>query len=584
MEWEFAPGDMLLDRYRVEKVIGSGGMATVYKCTDIRLNVTVAAKLLHKQHRRNPEVVRRFLREAHLQARLRHPNIVAVSNVEERDGLTFLVMELLKGIPLADYYRAKKTLDEAESLEYLIPIADALALAHEQDIVHRDIKPSNIFLAEQGGRLIPKLMDFGVARQLDASITTTSTLLGTLPYMSLELVQSARNASPASDVYALGVTLFEILTGRLPIQSSNFQEYVFALLDLQKMPRIRTVRADISQEIDDLLAHAMAKEASDRYPNARPMHDALVAYQSKLGPRRSTVRAAAPAHATAHRGSSLENLVQQRGFSVISKLGKGPVGMVFHCKDGSGRQVDVKIMHQDLAAQRQNRQLFLSAAQKQAALAHSSYYIQPILEVIDSMPAVVTAHPIGSTVEALLAQYGQFDLAYALDLFIYLTDALHAAHQAQLLHLDIYPGNILLAQTPEGIYTPQLQDFGHLRVVNGTHRAALKNRGAPSYLAPELMDNLDAATPASDIFSFGTCLFRALSGRLPCDANNFDAYEDFLNSNRSFPDIRNFQPDLPDGFAQVLGWCLAFGSAQRYQDFAQLKRDLLTVRQQALGY
>lgn len=585
---QLEPGSLLVDRYRIESVIGSGGMAVVYRATDTRLDLPVAVKVLRPQLRRKADIVHRFLLEARLQARLKHPNIVNVTNVEERDEVTFIVMELLKGMTLADYAVAKRGLGEKEALELLIPVCDAVATAHAQDVIHRDLKPSNIFLAEDSRQLVPKLMDFGVAREVDSSYTSTTTLLGTLPYMSFELVQSARNASPQSDVYALGVTLFELLTGRHPIQARTLQEYIVALMNTDQVPSLRSARPDISPELDAVAARALRKAAAERYADAAALAAALrelplaARVAPDAAPRRSTahVTAAAPRSDSA-RPEGLRRL--ESTYAVRGELGTGPLGVVYHCTSPDGTPLAVKLLRPDRAGDPRRQSRFLGASREQQQLALETPFVQPIHALHPDFTGIAAPRPDGgATLAEMLATYGRFDPGYSIELFILLADGLKAAHDRGIRHGHLHPGNIFLARQPDGVLTPWLMDFGHALLLEPDEIDALEH--SLPYLAPEIDGQMSRTTSTSDVFGLGMTLFRTLCGQLPYEATTLAAQRAALANPSVIPDLRALAPHLPADLASVVGWCLSIAPERRYNDIGEVRRDLLAVRANVLGY
>ncbi|MDX9722302.1 MAG: protein kinase [Myxococcota bacterium] len=592
MDKEYSPGDVLLDRYKIEAVIGAGGMSVVFRCMDQRLDVVVAVKLLRSQFRQQSDVVARFLREAKLQAKLVHPNIVHVTNVEDGE-LTLMVMEYMRGMSLGDYSKAKGPLSETETIELIIPVVDALAMAHEKDIVHRDVKPSNIFLAEQGRRLVPKLIDFGVARELDASITTSATLLGTLPYMSFELVQTARNASPASDVYAIGVTLFQLLSHRLPVEAKTLQEYVFALMESNEPPSIKRYHAAVSDELAQVISKCLKKDPLQRYTSCGKLLEVLRA----LPPDRSlapalninpTVNLADDASLaellTAPQPPPLPPTATQSRrlaghYQVDGRLGEGPVAHVFSGSDSREQRFFVKVLKPAFASQSLWSSSFLEAAERQRDLAQQTPFVQPIAALHDDASLFAAPYQRLETLAHMLDSYQRFNVGYALELFILLSDGLRAAHQCGLLHRHVYPGNIALVTQSDGILTPQWLDFNHLFPLDDPE---LLGESLP-YLPPETDGKLSNCTQASDIFGLGLCLLRCIVGQLPYAPKNLKEWRLAIDAG-GIPDARTFLPELPDALCQVIAWCVNFDPKQRYQRAEEVHRDLLTVRKHVAGY
>ena len=210
-------GQTLDDRYRLDAPLGSGGMATVYRAWDLRLDRPVAVKILSSDLAADPSFVARFRQEARTMARVHHPSIVTVHDVDESDGLLYIVMELVEGESLADRLHREHLLSPEALAPILSSVASGLAVLHGLGLVHRDVKPHNILLPTTGPA---KLADFGLARDGGtSSLTLPGTAIGTLGYLAPELLRGAP-ATPASDVYAFGVVAYEALTGQRPTDAS----------------------------------------------------------------------------------------------------------------------------------------------------------------------------------------------------------------------------------------------------------------------------------------------------------------------------------------------------------------------------
>src|ERR687883_887927 len=205
-------GRVVDGRYAVEARIARGGMATVYLALDRRLEREVALKVMHAHLADDPQFTARFIREARAAARLSHPNVVSVFDQGDDHGLLYLAMEYLQGRTLREVLADLSVLTPDEAFDVVEPVLDALAAAHAAGIVHRDVKPENVLLTDDGR---VKVADFGLARAASAGTTTTGVLMGTAAYLAPELL--ARGvAGPRADVYAVGIMLFEMLTGVLP--------------------------------------------------------------------------------------------------------------------------------------------------------------------------------------------------------------------------------------------------------------------------------------------------------------------------------------------------------------------------------
>ena len=256
-------GQLLDDRYEILEVIGTGGMAIVYKALDHRLNRQVAIKILKDEFSGDDEFRRRFRAEGEAVAMLSHPNIVQVYDVSSSDDANYLVMELIDGISLKQYMEVKGVLNWKETLHFAMQIAKGLEHAHSRGIVHRDIKPHNIMVLKDGS---VKVMDFGIARVMSKSNTLTKEALGSVHYISPEQARGGYS-DERSDLYSLGITMFEMVTGHVPFEGENTVTVALAHLE-DPMPDPRTLNPDVSPSLARIILKCTEKRPERRYPNA----------------------------------------------------------------------------------------------------------------------------------------------------------------------------------------------------------------------------------------------------------------------------------------------------------------------------
>ena len=271
-----APPGSRLAGYILGEVIGTGGMGSVYEARHERLGQPVAIKVLASNLARDPDLIGRFEQEARLQANLRHPNIVAVTDFIVDAGLCAFVMELVDGRTLADVIAANRgPLTPARCNGLLDPVLKALEFAHEQGIVHRDIKPSNIMVATAGGQEVVKVMDFGIAKALGgAKRTATGAMMGTVHYMSPEQCKGAKNVDARSDLYSIGVTLYEMAAGRVPFDLDSEYDMMTAHIQTQP-PRPLDINPSLSPDLDAIILKSIAKDPSARYQTAAELSEDL---------------------------------------------------------------------------------------------------------------------------------------------------------------------------------------------------------------------------------------------------------------------------------------------------------------------
>ncbi|GAC1323642.1 MAG: hypothetical protein NVSMB25_20210 [Thermoleophilaceae bacterium] len=260
-------GTLLCERYRLEDQIGSGGMSTVYRAFDETLERWVAIKLLHVALSHDPLQLERFRREARTVARLSHPHIVTVIDAGEDGGHPFIVLELIEGETLKARVRRLGGLEVIEAVAYSIEIGRALSAAHAERLVHRDVKPQNVLIDQNGSA---KVTDFGISRSLEEDgLTATGRVLGTTDYVAPEQALG-EGTGEQSDVYSLGVCLYEMLSGEVPFKADN--QVAVAMKHIRDpLPDIRRVRPEVSASLAAVVERATAKELRNRYGTAAAM-------------------------------------------------------------------------------------------------------------------------------------------------------------------------------------------------------------------------------------------------------------------------------------------------------------------------
>ncbi|TLG78447.1 Stk1 family PASTA domain-containing Ser/Thr kinase [Vagococcus zengguangii] len=265
-------GDKINGRYRVIRSIGSGGMANVYLAYDLILDREVAVKVLRFDFLEDETAIRRFRREALAASELVHPNIVGIYDVGQEDNRQYLIMEYVHGTDLKKYIRDNYPLPTEHVISIMQQVLSAIGLAHEHRIIHRDLKPQNILMDEQGN---VKIADFGIAIALsETSLTQTNTLLGSVHYLSPEQARGSM-ATRQSDIYALGIILYELLMGKVPFEGESAVS--IALKHFQSdMPSVREQYPDIPQSLENVILKATTKEPSDRYVSAEEMANDLL--------------------------------------------------------------------------------------------------------------------------------------------------------------------------------------------------------------------------------------------------------------------------------------------------------------------
>ena len=288
------PGEILDGKYRIVRLVGEGGMGAVYEGENTRIKRKVAIKVLHANVAEKKDVVQRFEREAQAAGRIGSEHIVEVLDLGNLpSGERFMVMEFLEGEDLTARIKGRKRLTPTQSVPLLHQVLEGLAAAHDAGIIHRDLKPDNIFiLKNKAGRAdFVKILDFGVSKfsalDADMSMTKTGAVMGTPYYMSPEQAKGGK-IDQRSDLYAIGVVLYQAVTGRVPFNASSFNELLFKIALEQPEP-IETIVPDCPPSFVAIVNKAMAREADQRYQSAREFQQALATWQATTAPAGGTM-------------------------------------------------------------------------------------------------------------------------------------------------------------------------------------------------------------------------------------------------------------------------------------------------------
>jgi serine/threonine-protein kinase len=284
------PLTVIRERYRLDALIGEGGMAEVWRAWDLTLQRAIAVKLLFARESHTEEaLVDRFLREARIAASVQHRNVIHIVDFgTTAEGQPFMVMELLQGETLAARLRRQKPLPVAEVVQIGLLTLRGLAAVHAAGIVHRDLKPENVYLKEESGVVYPKILDFGISRSIDPShharspqSTRDGVIVGTPEYMSPEQARGVKQLDYRTDLYSIGVVLYEALTGRLPYSSENVGDLIVKIVTGSAL-LVHEVTPSVPRAVSEVVSRAMQRQPDERFADATQMQEALLA-ASQLG-------------------------------------------------------------------------------------------------------------------------------------------------------------------------------------------------------------------------------------------------------------------------------------------------------------
>ncbi len=281
------PGEILRGKYRIERVLGSGGMGTVVLATHLRLSQLCAIKVLRKETQGRDDVVLRFAREARAASKLRGDHAVRILDVDDSDGGDpFLVMEFLEGADLHQHLLASGPLSIEEAVGYLLQTCEGLAEAHAAGIIHRDLKPANLFLTTRAdGSHLVKILDFGISKAMDPDapgdfqITKPATAIGSPSYMSPEQLKNAANVDGRTDIWSLGIVLYQLLTNALPFEATGTAALA-AHIAADPPASMRSIRPDVPEDLERVVLKCLEKIASSRFADITELAQALAPFAS----------------------------------------------------------------------------------------------------------------------------------------------------------------------------------------------------------------------------------------------------------------------------------------------------------------
>jgi len=528
-------GQIIGEKYRIEARLGRGGMGVVFRATHLVSRKAVALKWMLRSTT-DGQAHRRLLREARAAGRIDHPNVVDVYDVGEEGACAYLVMELLHGEALRARLERGR-LESREAIDLLLPALSGVSAAHRAGVIHRDLKPDNIFLCTgpDGSAREAKVLDFGVSAvsaqsTIDPALTDRATLLGTPAYMSPEQLASARDTDARTDVYALGVILYEALTGRLPFVAESHSGLIRAVAqDPPTLPRERC--PDIPRELERVILGALSKQRQDRPQTVDALRDLLVpfgsAQQLAPPPRPRARRAAddryrgAAGHWSRPAPLASDRLVASR-YRLRRCISEGGTGAIFEAEHvTTERRVALKLLFPHVVSAGNALDAFEREA-KVSARVNSPY----IVEVQDAgydeeleSPFLVMELLDGQTLDERVLREGPLQAESALRLLRQVALGLDAAHAYRepggttqpIVHRNLKPKNLFLARQRDGTLVAKILDYGIATMLDETGHMNQHVRGTPLFMSFEQI-TAGTLSPQTDIWAFGLIAFYALTG------------------------------------------------------------------------
>ncbi|KAF1083539.1 MAG: hypothetical protein GQF41_0317 [Candidatus Rifleibacterium amylolyticum] len=499
----FKPEQIIGRHYKILSRLGAGGMGQVYRALDINLGREVAIKFLLADMAKEEEIVKRFLNEGRILATINHPAVINVyaSDVEE-GGVPFLVMEFVDGKSLGCHRDALME-DRVSLVNHFIQLFSGIHACHQKGIVHRDLKPDNVLINKEGQL---KLVDFGIAKTATRH-TRTGMAIGTPHYMSPEQCLGKADITAKTDVYAAGVMLFEMLTGKLPFNIEGHADdpaLAIALMHLNDTPDFKAF-AQVQQgdSFRSLVAKMLAKKPDER-PEVPEILELLKQILNRL-----RVDAGGSDH-SADSAATIGEIYQ-----IQQEIGSGGMGKVYKALDTSlNRVVAIKVLHDSTSGDNSLVDRFIREGQTLATVGHRN--VMGIYasgrDKVTSRPFLVMEYIEGKPLSQLKNAI-QRDSRQAVPLMLQLAEGIAACHEHNIIHRDLKPSNIII--TPTGLV--KILDFGIAKTQTSLTKTGM-TVGTPEYMSPEQCTGSRNLSGKSDIYSLGIIFWELIFGTVPFKA------------------------------------------------------------------
>ncbi|MBV9405210.1 MAG: protein kinase, partial [Acidobacteriaceae bacterium] len=545
--------------YRVVDRLGHGGMGAVYKAYDCELDRVIALKIVRPDVASNPTAIRRLKQETLLARQIAHRNVVRVFDLGIAGGVRFITMEFVEGETLRVLLQRSRKLAPAEAIVILKQICEGLQAAHAEDVVHRDLKPANIIVGRDGRT---RILDFGLARPAEETgITRTGVLLGTPDYMSPEQALG-QTADARSDIFALGVMLYEMLSGRLPFASQTSIDS-FLMRTRQGAPPLHSLEPGIPAKLEQITMRCLEIDPARRYKSAGEILDDLNAPEGATPePRIAPGDALAP-------GTMLGSR-----YRIEAEAGSGGMGRVYRAMDLElNRTVALKVVREDLANNPEALERLKQEITLASRISHRNVLRIHDLGEANGIRFVSMAWADGEDLSELLRDAAPLPEARIFQLAIEICLGLEAAHEQGIVHRDLKPGNVLLDAAGHAC----IADFGlaHTADVPTTVSRSGEVHGTPRYMSPEQVES-KATDARTDIYALGLILYEMATGRIPFrDDSVYQTMAQRVTDKPRDPKLLN--PAISDALSRVILRCLEREPGERYQRAADLLEDLRRI-------
>jgi eukaryotic-like serine/threonine-protein kinase len=541
---------LTISHYEILEKLGEGGMGVVYKARDTSLDRIVALKFLTPAGGVGDKLKERLLREAQAVAQLDHPNICTVHEIGEKDGMPFIVMAFIEGETLGEKLESGP-LAFKSAADYARQIACGLQAAHRKQITHRDIKSTNIIITPDGQ---VKIMDFGLAKFAGRTqLTQEGSTAGTVMYMSPEQARGDE-VDHRTDIWSLGVVLYEMLTGRLPFQSEYETAAVYSILN-EEPPPVGKFNPDVPAGLEAIVVKALQKNRDDRY---QQIEELLADLEVFMG------------NATA--GDHLEKVFAGR-YYMLEELGKGGMGQVYKALD---REIDekiaLKLLNPGIAAYCNTIERFPSELRAAVQLSHKNICRIYHIGNDEGRHYITMEYVCGEDLKSMIRMMGRLSPGQAVSIAEQICEGLAEAHRLGVVHRDLKPQNIMIDR--EG--SVKIMDFGIARSFAAKGMAGAGAMiGTPEYMAPEQVEGKEAGE-GTDIYALGIILFEMLTGSVPFECETALGVA-LKHKTEPPPDPRAVNPQISEELGRVILRCLEKEVEKRYQKAEDLRTDLTKI-------
>ncbi len=617
-------GTTLDGAYLLERFLGAGGMGAVYEAVTNTGERVAVKVLLGAAGRQEGAFLERFEREANITSSLSSPNIVATidTGVDEKTGLSFMVMPLMIGLDLEDFTIHHGPLQPTVAVRVARHACAALAVAHDHGIVHRDMKPANVFLdygpAEQ---VTVRVLDFGIAKWADddKALTQTGSLLGTPLFMSPEQLLDTKGVTAQCDIWGLGATLYHALAGTPPFDEEKTLGQLYVAISAGDVPHLQDVAPWIDPGLAAVVHGTLLRERTERCPDIEALARALEVFNdgsdeilvsmleplpveqlAKVAPRLEQLPTSwHPAEPTAPSPSlTLADADPLLGttlgdqYTLLRRLGVGGMGAVYEAQGPDGQRYALKVMAAAQSRKESQRRRFVREARAVTSIDsdHVVRVLQADTDDAQERPFIVMDLLQGVDLAVLIERQGPLHPTTVARLFAQACQGLMAAHDQGIVHRDIKPANLFLHQLPSGEITLRICDFGIAKQINvDGHDKTTVNLtrtggvvGSPMFMSPEQSKSARDVDARTDIWSIGVSIYQALSGVTPWEGKETVGEIIVAICTEQVPHLQDRAPWVPPGLAEVVHATLRRNRDDRFQTAHELGEALMPFTNKSL--